>query len=262
LGEKLKHVIELQATYEYVTGINQFWKTIHFDATDILSNTNQLTFSVTNRLYRKDKAGNIMEILTWRVAHARFFDPTFGGAVLAGQPGIGFRNVVLASSEFSPFAFLDGPRDYSPVTSSLTITPYNFFSFDYRTEYDPLRRRFIDHTISGTFRHSKYFASIGDTAITTNPTLVPQANQMMISGGYGSANRRGWNAAALVDFDVLLNRRLFNFYQFSYNTDCCGFSVQLRQYNLGIRNENQYLFSFSVANIGTFGSLQKQSRIF
>ncbi|MFL6451717.1 MAG: LPS-assembly protein LptD [Bryobacteraceae bacterium] len=262
LGEKLKHVMEFQATYEYVTGINQFRKTIHFDATDILSNTNQLTFSVTNRLYRKDKAGNIMEILTWRVAHARFFDPTFGGAVISGQPNIGFRNVVLASTELSPFAFLDGPRDYSPVISALTITPYSFFSFDYRTEYDPLRRRFIDHTISGTFRFSKYFASLSDTAITTNPVLLPQANQMSISGGYGAANRKGWNAAALVDFDVLLNRRLFNFFQVSYNTDCCGFSVQLRQYNLGIRNENQYLFSFSVANIGTFGSLQKQSRIF
>jgi LPS-assembly protein len=203
-----------------------------------------------------------MEVLTWRVAQARFFDPTFGGAVLPGQVDIGFRNVVLAESEFSPIAFLDGPRTYSPVASSLTISPYNFLSFDYRTEYDPLRRRFIDHTISGTFRYSKYFASLGDTAITTNPLLVPQANQMSVSGGYGSANRRGWNAAALVDFDVLLNRRLFNFFQVSYNTDCCGFSMQLRQYNLGIRNENQYLFSFSLANIGTFGSLQKQSRLF
>lgn len=262
LGEKLKHVVEAQATYEYVTGINQFRKTIHFDATDILSNTNQLTVSLTNRLYKKDKAGNINEILTWRVSQARFFDPTFGGAVLPGQTDIGLRNVVLATSELSPFAFLDGPRAYSPVTSSLTISPYSFFSFDYRTEYDPLRRRFIDHTISGTFRYSKYFASLSDTAITTNPVLLPQANQMTISGGYGNANRKGWNAAALVDFDVLLNRRLFNFFQASYNTDCCGFSMQFRQYNLGIRNENQFLFSFSLANIGNFGSLQKQSRIF
>jgi LPS-assembly protein len=262
LGEKLKHVMELQATYEYVTGINQFRRTIHFDSTDILSNTNQLTVSFTNRLYRKDKNGNNAEIVTWSISHARFFDPTFGGAVLPGQSNIGLRNVVLATSEFSPFAFLDGPRAYSPIASSLTIAPYTFFSFEYRTEYDPLRRRFIDHTISGTFRHSKYFASLADTAITTNPVLLPQANQMTISGGYGSANRRGWNAAALVDFDVLLNRRLFNFFQASYNTDCCGFSFQVRQYNLGIRNENQYLFSFSVANIGTFGSLQKQSRIF
>ena len=262
LGGKIKHVAEAQATYEYVTGINQFGKTIHFDATDILSNTNQVTLSLTNRLYRKDKSGHVNEFLTWRLAHARYFDPTFGGAVIAGQPGFGFRNLVLATTEFSPFTFLDGPRSYSPVVSSLTLNPYAFFTLEWRADYDPLRRHFIDHTISGSFRYGKYFAGVGDTAITTLPVLVPQANQLSFSGGYGNTNRKGWNAAILIDYDILLQRRLFDFVQGSYNTDCCGFSLQFRQFNLGIRNETQYLFSFSLANIGNFGSLQKQTRIF
>ena len=284
LGGKIKHVVEAQATYEYVTGINQFQRIIHFDATDILSNTNQLTISLINRLYRKDKNGNVSEFLTWRLAHARYFDPTFGGAVLAGQPAvgytpaelaivgatflpgglptIGYRNEVLAAAELSPFAFLDGPRSYSPVVSSLTVSPYAFFSVEWRAEYDPLRRRFIDHTITGSVRYKKYFAGMGDTAITTLPVLVPQANQISFGGGYGNTNRKGWNAAATFFYDLLKQQRVFNLIQGSYNTDCCGWSIQVRQINLGIRNENQYLFSFSVANIGTFGSLQKQARIF
>ena len=54
LGDKLKHVIEPRATYEYVTGIGQdFNKIIRFDENDLLSNTNQVTFSLTNRLYAK-----------------------------------------------------------------------------------------------------------------------------------------------------------------------------------------------------------------
>ncbi len=65
-----------------------------------------------------------------------------------------------------------------------------------------------------------------------------------------------------MNYDLLLNRRLFTFIQGSYNTDCCGFSLQWRRFNLGIRNDNQYLFSFSLANIGNFGSLQKQANIF
>ncbi len=269
LGEKVKHVAEVQATYEYVTGINQFGKIIHFDASDILSNTNQITLFLTNRLYRKDKRGNVNEFFTWRLSHARYFDPTFGGAVVAGQagsipgqPGLGFRNVVLATAEFSPFTFLEGPRSYSPIASTLTVSPYAFFSLEWRAEYDPLRHRFVDHTVNGSFRFGKYFASVGDTAITTLPVLVPQANQISFGGGYGNANRKGWNVAGVFYYDVLLQRRLFDFVQGSYNTDCCGFSVQYRQFNLGIRNDNQYLFSFSVANIGTFGSLQKQTRIF
>ena len=257
LGAKVKHVAELDAKYQYVTGIENFGKIIRFDSRDTLSDTNQLTISLTNYLYRKDKKGKVNEVIKWRVSHARFFDPTFGGAAVPGQ-----RNVVFATEEFSPFAFLDGPRNYSPVVSNLTISPYNFFAFDWRTEYDPLRAKFIDHSIAGTVRYAKFFASFGDVAVTTAPLLVPQANQITFGGGYGNSNRRGWNAAGTVYYDVLLGRRLFNFIQGSYNTDCCGFSVQLRQFNLGIRNDNQYLFSFSVANIGNFGSLNKQSRIF
>ncbi len=257
LGTKAKHVIEAEATYEYVTGINQFQKIIHFDATDILSNTNQLTLSLTNRLFKKDKNGNVSEVVTWRVTQARYFDPTFGGAVVAGQ-----RNVVLAAEELTPYTFLDGPRDYSPVVSSLVVNPYTFFSLEYRAEYDPLHHKFLDHTFGGTARHSKYFGSITETAITANPLLIPAANQISFGGGYGNTNRKGWNAAGVVYYDALLDRRLFDLVQTSYNTDCCGFSFELRNFNLGIRNENQYLFSFSVANIGTFGSLQKQTRIF
>jgi LPS-assembly protein len=256
LGSKLKHVIEAEATYEYVTGINQFQRIIHFDETDIISNTNQLTFYLTNRLYKKDRGGNVSDFLTWRLAQARYFDPTFGGAVL---PNV--RNVVLAAEELSPYAFLSGPRDYSPVVSSLIVNPYSFIGFEWRVEYDPLRHKVLDDAFSVSVRRGKYSAAVTDTAITTSPLLVPQANQISFGGGYGSTNGKGWNAAGVVTRDLLTNRTLFEFLQTSYNTNCCGFSVQLRRFNIGIRDENQYLFSFSVANIGTFGSLQRQSRI-
>jgi LPS-assembly protein len=248
--------VEAEATYEYVTGINQFQKIIHFDATDIISNTNQLTFWLTNRLYRKDKAGNVSEFLTWRLGEAAYFDPTFGGAV---QPGV--RNVVLATEDLSPYTFLNGPRDYSPVVSSLVVSPYSFIGFEWRVEYDPLQRKILDDAFTVSLRHKNYYANVGDTAITTSPLLVPQANQITFGGGYGNTNRKGWNAAGLVDYDLLAGRALFEFIQGSYNTDCCGFSIQLRRFNIGIRDENEWLFAFSVANLGTFGSLQKQGRI-
>ncbi|MGH9653423.1 MAG: hypothetical protein ACRD6B_08150, partial [Bryobacteraceae bacterium] len=178
---------------------------------------------------------------------------------LNGQPQ---RVVVLATEEISPYAFLDGPRNYSPVISDLTLSPFSFFNASWETEYDPVRHKFIDQTLRAGFRHRNYFASVGESAISTDPLLVPRSNQMTIGGGYGSSNRVGWNVTALYDYDLVSNRRLFDFYQASYNTNCCGFSFQIRQINLGLRNENQYLFSLSIANIGNFGSLQKQARIF
>jgi LPS-assembly protein len=257
LGKKLKHVVELNATYEYVTGINEFQRIIHFDQTDILSNTNQLTFDLTNRLYKKDKAGRVTEFLTWHVEQAHYFDPTFGGAVVAGQ-----RNETLEALELSPYTFLAGPRSFSPVESSLTISPGSLFSLEYRTAYDPALHRFIDHAISTSVRKSKYSLSVSDTAITSVPLLVPQANQLSLGGAYGSSLRKGFNVGGSVTYDLLLNQRLYDFAQVTYNTDCCGFSFQLRRFNFGFRDENQYLFSFSLANLGTFGSMQKQDRIF
>jgi LPS-assembly protein len=257
IGAKIKHVVELDAMYEYVTGINQFQRIIRFDQIDTLSNTNQLTLNLTNRLYRKDKQGKVAEFLTWRLTQAHYFDPTFGGAIQAGQ-----RNVLLAGLEITPYTFFEGPRVYSPVVSSLTVNPYQFFSFEYRSAYDPLRHKFIDHAFSANFRKSKYSLSVSETAVTTIPLLVPQANQLGFGAAYGSSTRKGWNLGGSVTYDQLLSRPLFEFVQGTYNTDCCGFSVQLRRFNFGIRDENQYLFSFSLANLGTFGSMQKQDRIF
>ena len=117
--------------------------------------------------------------------------------------------------------------------------------------------------MSASARYKSYSFHVSDTAITENPVLVPRANQIGFGGAYGSANRKGWNAAANVYYDLALDRRLFDFVQASYNTNCCGFSFQLGNFNLGLRrNDTVYQWSFSLANIGTFGSLTKQARNF
>ena len=74
----------------FVDGINNFNRIIRFDENDLLTNTNQVTLSVANRLFVKDKDGNVNEVLSWELSQARYFDPTFGGAVIPGQ-----RNVIV-----------------------------------------------------------------------------------------------------------------------------------------------------------------------
>ena len=163
LGEKLKHVIEFNATYEDVSGISGVSRTgvsevnriIRLDSTDILSDTNQLSFDMTNRLYKKDKNGIVTEVLNWHLSYARYFDPTFGGAVV-GTATAGQRNVILEALEMSPYTFFYEPRNYSPIESSLLVTPVPFLSFEYRSAYDPLQHKFIDHAISSTFRRAKF----------------------------------------------------------------------------------------------------------
>jgi LPS-assembly protein len=257
LGNKIKHVIEAEAQYEYLTGVNRFQKTIQFDGTDILADTNQVTYGLTNRIYKKDKEGDVREVITWRVRQARYFDSTFGGSIIPGQ-----LNVNLAQEELTPYTFLDGPRSYSPIVSSLTVNPYAFLGIDYRADWDPLHKKFLDHSVGASVRYSKYFFSVSDTDINTKAPLLPATDQIVIGGGYGNSLRRGFNAAADVFYDIRLNRLTFSLYQVSYNSDCCGFSLEVRRINNIIRDDNQYLFSFVVANIGSVGSLPKQQRIF
>jgi LPS-assembly protein len=51
--------------------------------------------------------------------------------------------------------------------------------------------------------------------------------------------------------------------QTTYNWDCCGFTTEYRRLALGaLRNENQFRFAFTIANVGTFGTLRRQERIY
>jgi LPS-assembly protein len=51
--------------------------------------------------------------------------------------------------------------------------------------------------------------------------------------------------------------------ELAYNWDCCGMSVEYRRFSLAsVRNENQYRFTFSLANIGSFGNLRRGERLF
>lgn len=278
IGAKVKHVIEAEAQYEYVTGINQFQRTIHYDGTDIVSDTNQITLGITNRIYKKEKDGKVSEFFTWRVRQARYFDPTFGGTVTQ----YGQRYVNLAQEEITPYTFLDGPRSYSPVVSSLTVNPWTIFGLSYDTSYDPRHHRFDNQTFTATLRYSKYLLDLGQTAITarqfygvnttsTGPPILPLddllqlfpiTNQGFFKLGYGSTNRQGFNVATQVFYDFAKQQLTNSTYQASYNTNCCGFSAEFRIINNIIKDDKQFLFSFSVANIGSVGTLPRQNRIF
>ena len=103
---------------------------------------------------------------------------------------------------------------------------------------------------------------MGHNQVRSDPLLSPNANQFRGSAGFGDPNHRGWNAAVNAVYDYRLGVLQFATTQVTYNTDCCGFSVQYRRFNFGTRNENQFRLSFVVANIGSFGTLKKQERLF
>lgn len=255
MGAKAKHVIEPRAEYHYATGVTDFNRIIRFDQTDLLSNTNELRLSIANRLFVKGTDGIVREALSWEISQARYFDPTFGGAVIPGR-----RNIVESATELTGFAFLDGPRRYSPIVSVLRYQQR--FGAEWRADYDPAQHRFVNSGFSLDARYSKYFFSLGDFQVRENPVLSPDSNQFRALIVYGNQNRRGWNGAFGSSYDFKKGLVQYSTAEATYNTDCCGISIEYRRFNIGARDETQYRVAFAVSNVGTFGTLKKQERIF
>jgi LPS-assembly protein len=96
------------------------------------------------------------------------------------------------------------------------------------------------------------------------PECVPLVfNQLRAMIGYGNPSKRGWSAAANIGVDSEFKLVQYSAAQTAYNWDCCGLSFEYRRFSLGqVRNENQYRFAFTLANIGSFGNLKRQTRLF
>ncbi|HXP84538.1 MAG TPA: LPS assembly protein LptD [Bryobacteraceae bacterium] len=256
LGKKVKHVIEPRATYHYVTGIDDFARTVRFDQLDLLSNTNEVDFSLVNRLLAKDSNGTVTDLLTWQVWYARYFDPTFGGAVV---PGI--RNVLASSLDLTGFAFIDGLRHQSPIVSSFRVQ--SRVGVEWRADWDPVRHALVNSGATLDIRSGFKFFSIGHYDVKSDPILTPSANQLRVLVGYGNDTRKGWNYGASVFYDYRQSLLQYTQAQVTYNTDCCGLSVQFRRIEIiNARNENQFRVAFALSNIGTFGTLKRQEKIF
>jgi LPS-assembly protein len=257
-GDKLKHVIEPRATYRYVTGIgSDFNRLIRFDETDLLANTNEVALSLTNRVYAK-RGESVQEIFTWELMQKRYFNETFGGALLDGQ-----RNIFDATSDVTAFAFLVGPRSTSPVDSLLRFNPIGGLTVIWQADYDPRLHGITNSTLSLGYRWQRYFFSGGNNSVHDNTILAPYANQFNFRLGIGDFTHRGFNAAFDALYDYRVSKFLSENIQVTYNTNCCGLSVEYRRYNIGVRDDTLELFSFTIANVASpFGTLRKQDRLF
>jgi len=104
--------------------------------------------------------------------------------------------------------------------------------------------------------------SLGHYDLHTDPVLAPSANQFRGLISYGNENRRGWSYGFQAFYDYRKGLLQYSQAQVTYNTDCCGFSVQYRRFSIATRNENQFRIAFAVSNIGSFGTLKRQEKIF
>ena len=277
MGKQVKHSIEPRASFRSLTGVSDFDRFIRYDETEILANTTELELSVANRLWAKQRDGQVFDFLIWEVSQRRFFDRDFGGALKPGQ-----RNVFQSTAQMTAYTFLDQERGYSPVVSVVRSQPRPGFGFEWRTDYDPLRSKIVNTSFSADARRNAYFLSAGHNRVSCVPfatplsdgnnpclgtpqpgtVLSPPMNQLRGMIGIGQENKRGWNMGFLAIYDYKTNAMQYANTQVTYNTNCCAYSIQYRRFAIGTRNENQFRAALVIANIGSFGTLRRQERLF
>ena len=271
---RYKHTVEPALTYRYVSGVNHFAEFIHFDSDSTLTNTSEVEYGITQRLFRKEGDSQPQELISWRIVQKHYFDPTFGGAIVNGQ-----RNVFQALDSISPFAFAFGPRNWSPIISDFKITPGGTYDLEQVLQYDPQLQRLVTiGTLLKVKPYREFFATASYFRLNENlapsdlPVPLPLqfiafhqplSNQIRGLAGYGSESRKGFNLITGLGYDFE-NKTLQNqIVQMSYNGGCCGLAVEYRRINLGqVRAENQFRIAFIIANMGAFGNLRHQEKIF
>ena len=195
------------------------------------------------------------------------FAYTFGNALVAGQ-----RNVFTTTADFTGIAFLDSERRFAPLISRLRVETSPRTNTEWDLDYDVKTGQLNSSLALVNYHYGPFTIGGGDAFLrvidTPAGTKVADASanefhQFRVLFGYGQLNKPGLSAATSFGIDANLGSLQYASVQTGYTWDCCGLNLEYRRFALGsVRNENQYRFSFTLANVGAFGNLRRQERLY
>jgi LPS-assembly protein len=297
-GHVIKHTIEPYAVYRYQSGIDNFSQIVRFDERDILADTNEIEYGFVNRLFIKktklsprcfqhpeysefsedlrttssggfgvcqDKSAPASEVFSWAIAQKYFANSDFGGALVPGT-----RNVFDSTVDFTAISFLTEPRIWSPIISRMRASA-GLTDFQWDLDYDPVLHQVNASSVYAGYRFSNFYWNAGHTYVNApgepaviNGMIVPNVyNQWRMGLIYGGMARNGLSAGFTLGVDARSNDVQNMTIQTNYNWDCCGIAFQYSRWAFSpLNQENTFRFSFSLTNVGTFGSIRRMERLY
>ena len=270
----IRHVIEPEIFYRYVTGINNARDTLHFDTTDIATNTNEAGFSLTQRFYLKPIHPKPCETevpceppprewASWQIAQKYFIDSEFGGALIPDR-----RNVFDTTLDMTGVAYLTSPRNIAPIISRVRFEAINNLRIEWDLDYD---------TKAGRLGADNLFAgySFGRTTIGMGHALLNAADESGSQASliqsheispflyFGKPSDVGLSVALNSSYDFTHGALQYGGVEAIYNWNCCGLNVGYRRFALGtLRDESEWLWGFTLSGIGTAGNIRRSTSVF
>jgi LPS-assembly protein len=212
------------------------------------------------------------EIITWELKQKYFFDPTFGGAIVSGR-----RNVFTTTENLTGISFLTAPRRLSPIISRLRGRAIGA-DLEWQLDYDTMSGRINSSSLLASRSLTKdvtvsgghfYLQTPGEVISSTLSTLASELanpsifNQFRATVSYGTPRKHGLTGAGTFGFDSASGLLQYAAVQSTYNLDCCGLTFEYRRIVLGtVRTENQFHFALLLSNVGTFGNLRRQDKVY
>ncbi len=279
-NRELRHVIEPEFTYKFVGGIgSQARNVLLVDTNDIATDTNEVGFSVTQRFYLRptssqpctgiegEDSGSCparpREWASWQIAQKFFIDPNFGGALIPNR-----RNVFDATLDMSGVAFLTTPRNLAPLTSRLRFEAIDNLRIQWDMDYDPRGGRLDASNIFAGYSWGRTTVGVGHALLnavdeTGSSASNIQSQQLQPFLSIGKPSGAGFNLAANGSYDFVHQELQYAGIQAVFNWNCCGLTFGYRRFTLGsVRDETQWLYSFTLANFGSVGDVRRSNSVF
>jgi len=203
------------------------------------------------------------EWASWQIAQKFYFDPNFGGALIPGR-----RNVFDSTLDLTGVAFLTGPRNFAPLISRLRFEAIDNLRVEWDLDFDPKNGRLESDNIFAGYSWGNATVGVGHAMLNAvdennGAASTIQSQQLQPFVSIGKQSRVGFNFAANAGYDFVQQSLQYAGVQAVYNWNCCGLTFGYRRFELGsIRDETQYLYSFTLANFGSVGDIRRSTSVF
>lgn len=246
---RIKHVIGPEVNFTWRSRVDDFLSIPKFDGNDYFLGTNQVIYSLVQRLLAKrpGPGGKLVpyEFFTWRLYQTYYvkignnqnsFDPNY------------------SSSAFGPEGI---PDHNSPISSRIRLRPTPAFSIDVNHEYDvnfdqlrtqgyALRAGAERFGLQATWSRSRRLSVDPEKRVLQRDTIRGAGRFVLLK------DRLVLEGSG--DYDFLRSQLLQTHGKAQWTVQCCGFSVEYIQYNFNQRVERQWRFSVQLAGVGDIGN--------
>lgn len=288
---RFRHTVEPYFTYRFIKGVNNFNRLIRFDYQDTITDTNEIEYGVTNRIFvrryteavtsqAKQKLQEMKlaeetpssvqpyEIFTLTLRQKYFLDETFGEALIAGR-----RNQIASITGLTFYTFGGKPRKFSPVSLDATYRPRRVVFLNTRMDIGVEGEAIRASTV--TLGYDTKLLKVFQTFYYTQSVKLPPSLQALyrtdkepgtLRGSQWNPSifigdrNRGWFGGASLFFDFQNTRQkrveplVSSLYTIGHASRCCAVAFQAFTYNVGVRKENRFVLSFRLYGIGSFGT--------